>query len=146
MAKKKDKGGRPTDYCEEILLKTREYIDNCEDEDIQKVKQSNEEKGYEMYENKLKVNLPTVAGLAVYLEVSRDTIYEWASKHKEFSDIIKRLRAKQEDRLINSGLSGDYNPTIAKVLLAKHGYKDSSESEVNIKSVSLTELFNGESK
>jgi hypothetical protein len=26
--------------------------------------------------------------------------------------------------LINNGLSGDYNPTIAKVLLSKHGYRE----------------------
>ena len=54
---------------EEILHKTREYIDSCEDEDRQLVKQSNEGKGYEMYENKIKVNLPTIEGLALYLKV-----------------------------------------------------------------------------
>lgn len=119
--------GRPTEYKEDILVKAKEYIDSCEDEETQKVKQSNNNKGYEMYYNKIKVNLPTIEGLAVYLEISRDTIYDWEKKYKEFSDIIERLRAKQANALINNGLSGDYNATIAKVLLTKHGYREGIE-------------------
>ena len=40
------------------------------------------------------------------------------------------LRAKQCVKLLNSGLSGDYNPFIAKALLSKHGYKDGSELDI----------------
>ena len=29
--------------------------------------------------------------------------------------------------LINKGLSGDHNPTIAKVLLTEHGYREGTE-------------------
>ncbi len=29
---------------------------------------------------------------------------------------------------MNNGLSGDYNPTIAKVLLTKHGYREGIEA------------------
>ncbi len=63
----------------------------------------------------------------MYLHVNRDTLYEWEKANKEFSDIMGELRAIQADRLVNKGLSGDYNPTIAKVLLTKHGYRDSQE-------------------
>ena len=144
-------GGRPPEYNEEILIKTREYLDSCEDEMEQVLEMENEEKGYQKYKTKLKVKLPTIEGLAVHLKIHKDTIYEWEKaknedgslKYPEFSDAISELRAKQARELVNKGLSGDYNPTIAKVLLAKHGYKDAQEVDQNIKgSISLTDLFN----
>jgi len=134
--------GRPTSYSEEIIEKANKYIDQSKDTDIQVIKQSNAEKGYEMYENKLKVNIPTIEGLAVYLGVARSTIYEWQKEHKEFSDILEKLLAIQAERLMNNGLSGDYNSTIAKVILTKHGYVDKQESDVNLKGkISLSKLF-----
>lgn len=105
--------GRPTEYNEEILVKAKEYILSCEDEEKQV--------GLQV---KLKVKIPTIEGLALFLKINRDTVYDWEKKYPKFSDIIGELRAKQADRLLNNGLSGDYNPTIAKVLLAKHGYRD----------------------
>ena len=84
-------------------------------------------KGTELYKTKLNVKLPSIEGLARYLGVSRDTLYEWAKEHEEFSDILEIVRAEQADRLINNGLAGDYNPTIAKLLLHKHGYSDKTE-------------------
>lgn len=99
------KKGRPTDYSEEMLSKAQEYIKLCEDTEEQ-------------------VNLPTRGGLAAFLDVSRDTLYEWAKHHPDFSYIMERLGATQEDRLINKGLAGQYNSTIAKVLLTKHGYRE----------------------
>lgn len=120
--------GRPTEYSEEYLNKARAYLDSCKDEEVQKVKQLNSEKGYEMYDNKLKVSIPTKGGLARYLGVNRDTLYDWSQKYGEFSDIMEAIGAEQEDRLINNGLSGDYNPTIAKVLLTKHGYREGIEN------------------
>lgn len=112
---------RPTLYTEEILTKAREYILACKDDEIER----ESKQGQTVY--KLKAKLPTKGGLARYLGVSRDTLYEWSSVHEEFSDIMEELGAEQEDRLINNGLSGDYNPTIAKVLLTKHGYADKQE-------------------
>ena len=138
------KCGRPTDYSEEILIKTREYIDNCEDEDVQKVKQSNEEKGYEMYENKVKVKLPTIEGLARYLGINKTTIYEWCKIHSEFSNYIDELMAKQAERLVNNGLSGDYNSTIAKVLLTKHGYREGIDQTTNDKDLPVP-IYGGQS-
>jgi hypothetical protein len=123
--KGKHPGGRPLTYSKDIIKKAKEYVDKCEDEEYERIR--TEGPASTTYELKLKVNLPTIEGLALYLEVNRDTIYDWERKYKEFSDILGKLRAKQAKCLIDNGLSGDYNPTIAKVLLTKHGYREGSE-------------------
>jgi len=73
------------------------------------------------------VRIPTLEGLAVFLNVSRSTIYEWANKHPEFSDILEQAMARQAQGLIENGLMGIYNATITKLLLTKHGYVDKQE-------------------
>ena len=120
------KCGRPTDYSEEILTKTKEYIDNCNDTD--------EDKEHNI---KYKVNLPTIEGLALYLNINKDTIYEWRKEKPEFSEFIAKLLAKQAERLVNNGLSGDYSHVIAKVLLTKHGYREGIDQTTNDKDLPI---------
>jgi len=122
--------GRPTIYNQEILEKTQEYIDSCKDIDEDK------EAGI-----KAKVKLPSIEGLAYYIKVHKDTIYEWCKEHKEFSDVINDLRAIQADRLLNNGLAGTYNPTIAKVLLTKHGYTEKTETDITSKGEALNPVL-----
>lgn len=99
---------RPTDYSPEIVAKARDYLTNFEGHgDV----------------------VPTIAGLADTLGISRETIYDWSSQEEkaEFSDIVEAIRGKQERVLANKGLKGDFNPTIAKLMLTKHGYSDKQE-------------------
>jgi len=120
--------GRPTDYCDEIVEKARQYVLSAEDEDINQLAGLTK-KGTELFKSRIKVNLPSIEGLSLHLGISRETIYDWESQEskKVFSDIIKQLRAKQGIQLINKGLSGEYNSTICKVLLSKHGYREGIE-------------------
>lgn len=118
--------GRPTDYNSEILSKAWEYVDSCEDT-TEQIVTGQSEKGFTTFGTKVTVKLPSIEGLALYIGVHKDTVYEWEKIHDEFSDVINVLRSKQAERLINNGLSGDYNANIAKLLLSKHGYADKQE-------------------
>lgn len=115
-------GGRPTKYNEQILVDTKAYIDACND-----VKED-KENGIQA-----SVNLPTIEGLAYELKINKDTIYTWRKEQLEFSELISELLAKQAKSLVNNGLSGSYNPTIAKVLLTKHGYREGIDQTTNDK-------------
>ena len=68
--------------------------------------------------------------IGCFLRVNRDTLYAWTETHTEFSDISDDIRAEQANRLISDGLSGDYNSTITKLMLAKHGYSDKTENDI----------------
>ncbi len=122
--------GRPTSYEKSLCEKAMAYIDSCEDTEEQVISGQSEKATF--YQQKIRVNLPTIEGLALYLKTHRDTLYEWEKVHPEFSDILAYLRQKQVVALINKGLSNDYNHTLVKVLLSKHGYTEKQETDMNI--------------
>jgi len=101
-------GGRPSKYNEDTLRLSREYL----------VKYKN-----------LGEKIPSVAGLAVYLGVRRETIWSWGIQDNkpEFSNLLDDLQAEQEKMLLTNGLSGDFNSTITKLVLTKHGYHEKKE-------------------
>lgn len=81
--------------------------------------------------------IPSVAGLACYTGKRRSTIYDYASKNEEFSDILEGILSLQENRLLNGSLAGNLNSTIAKLILTKHGYTDKQELQANVTSQEL---------
>ena len=101
--------GRPTEYSQEVLDKTYDYLNRAWIE--------------------AKDEIQTIAGLALFLKISRDTIYDWSSQEdkKEFSDIVKNILSEQEKTLVNKGLNGKFNASITKLMLTKHGYSDKQE-------------------
>lgn len=110
-------GGRPTVYNDEMLAKASNYLGTCVD-------------SYDEATRTWDVELPSIEGLSLYLDVSRPTIYEWKAKYSEFSDILDKILAEQAKRLLTRGLGGKYNPAIAKLALGKHGYHDKVDSDV----------------
>ena len=76
---------RPTKYSKELLEKAKNYLN--------------------VYET-LQDVVPTVEGLSIYLEISRETLYRWVSEDDkvEFSDTVKEINATQKQVLINKGL------------------------------------------
>lgn len=123
-----DKGGRPSELSKEVLAKCEDYLRQAQD-------------SFDTQTNKPVVNLPSLEGLALYLGVSRKTLYNWKEYgekedatdiQKQFLYIFERLLASQSNRLLNNGLSGVYNPTITKLLLSKHGYVEKQEVDQNL--------------
>jgi len=104
-------GGRPTDYTPEIVQKARDYVDGEWKE--------------------LSHKIPSVARLAIHLNLNRSTIYDWSSQEekKEFSNILDDLLAIQEFTLVDNGLDGSFNPSIAKLVLGKHGYHEKQDHQ-----------------
>lgn len=117
----KHAGGRPTKYNPTIINPLiEEYLNSCSSENAK---------------------LPTVEGLALKLNVNRDSLYEWATKYPEFSDTIKKVGTMQQEILIQAGFFGgrEVNGSMGIFLLkALHGLKDNSNSvnvQVNVQPI-----------
>lgn len=132
--------GRPTKYREEMCFKVHDYLEENKDVTFQVLVMENEEKGYQKYENRTKVYLPTIEGFARYLGINKDTLYEWKDKYPLFSDSLDLILEEQQRRLINQGLDGTYNSTIAKLILSSnHGMSDRVANEHSISANRLNE-------
>ena len=101
---------RPTKYRQEIVEKAQHYLDN-----------------YGEYGHKI----PSTAGLALVLGLSRETLRLWSKDEdkKEFMGILEAINQKQECVLLDNGLDGTFNSTITKLVLGKHGYHDRPQQE-----------------
>ncbi|HEY9814982.1 MAG TPA: terminase small subunit [Candidatus Obscuribacterales bacterium] len=102
--------GRPTDYNEEVQAKADEYVGGgyIECGDV----------------------VPSIAGLACELHKRRTLLYAWADKHPAFKDTLETIQEVQERKLLSGSLSGQHNATIAKLMLANHGYSDKQSQEI----------------
>lgn len=103
--------GRPTKSTDELIQSAWDYVDG----------------GWEAVGDKV----PSVAGLACEIGVSRETCYAWAKENQnQFSDILNAIAKTQERELLNNGLIGKFNPPITKMMLSKHGYSDKVEQDL----------------
>jgi len=102
---------RPTTWSKELEEKAWEYING----------------GWQDAGDKV----PMVVGLCSYIERSKAIIYDWATQpDKQFSDIVKAIGEKQEEVLFNKSLIGEYNSTMSKLMLTKHGYSDKVDTDL----------------
>ena len=125
-------------YKEEYCDKVDEYLKDQVDKEVKIVKQENEEKGYKMYAGKLKVQLPTLEGFARFIDVSHKTLLKWERNNIPFGKALSKIRTEQKGRLINMGLSGDYNSTIAKLILsANHGMREGTDITSDNKPIAI---------
>ena len=103
------KRGRPTEYDPEYCQKVDEYLKTT---------------------GKEQMHLPKIESFAIYLGHHKDTLYEWAKLHPDFSDALKKILVRQAEQLIDDGIYGgkEVNATIVKLLLQNnHGMKEKSD-------------------
>jgi len=81
--------------------------------------------------------LPTIDGLALYIKIHRDTVYQWEKEDPDWADFLDELRATQAEKLIQNGLMGRYNAPMSKMLLSKHGYVEQSSVDHTTKGKQL---------
>lgn len=119
--------GRPTKYTPDHLIKVDEYLAICNDEYTRElVKNSDGKESVKLQ----KVNIPSHEGFASYLNVNTSSLYEWAKENEAFSKALDKIKEKQKERLLAKGLSGEYNPVIAKLILsANHGMYEKTQVE-----------------
>ncbi len=133
--------GRPEEFKEEYIEKAEKYLKACKDREAKFHKTSGVRS--DTYERLIKVKLPTIEGFAEYIGVSRKSLYNWEKTYPLFASALERIRTAQLTRLINKGLSGDYNPIIAKLILSSnHGMKDRVDETSDDKPINNT--FNDE--
>ncbi len=119
--------GRPTKYIPTIIHpKINEYLSTCGREQTQ---------------------LPTIEGLAIYLNVNTSTIFQWNKTYPDFSKYLKKIADSQKEQLINDGMYGgkEVNASMAIFLLkAIHGLKD-GDGTTNVQ-VNITPIIDMEAK
>lgn len=109
--------GRPTKVTPELIQQAWDYV------------KTTGEFSYQL--------VPTIEGLSIAMNISRETIYAWEKDdvNAEFSDIVKKLRSLQAEKLLQNALLGRYNPMIAKLMLSKHGYVEKTETDTKVEMV-----------
>lgn len=142
------KMGRPTEYSPDFIDKVDEYLASCQDKIVQVVVECETEidedsedgpvpgKTTTLGEKKQQVNLPTIEGFALFIGVSRRSVFEWAAltddqgvlRYPDFAHSLEKINTEQQKRLLNKGLSGEYNSTIAKLVLsANHNMREKAD-------------------
>ena len=108
---------------EELQEKVDQYFIHCEES----------RRIYELKNGDIKVRqcFPTMTGLAVWLNVSRDTLYSYINQEqkedndavvtKRLSDTLSHARNRIADELLQASMAGDADSRIAGMLLTAMG-------------------------
>lgn len=110
-------GGRPTKYNPLFVNEVEEYLKTT---------------------GKEQMHLPKIESFAIWLDVNKSTLYEWAKLYPEFSDALDKIMKKQAEQLIDDGIYGgkEVNSTIVKLLLQNnHGMKERQDVTTNDKDI-----------
>jgi hypothetical protein len=120
-------GGRPTKYKKTFPKMILEYLKECTEEYQQLIRSTSTERFGEStsYDNILRIKLPKFSDICILLDVSKESLKSWSHIYPEFSLALRKVLMTQESMLLDGGVSGRYNSTIAKLILSSnHGYAD----------------------
>ncbi len=135
--------GQPTLFGEHLLPEIEDYLkpyaDYAEDLDNEMAPSG----------------IPTLAGVALRLNIGKSTLSSWRKLRpvdgdpvltcenvSQFLQLIDSLEFLQEVYTAHRGLTGGYNPTIAKLVMARHGYADKVDNISSDGSMSPKRDFN----
>ncbi len=108
----KHAGGRPTLYKPQVIEEINEYLKEAIPQNMK---------------------IPTIEGIALRLGITRETVYEWAKVHPEFSYTLGKLKMMQKEALIETGIFGgkEINQTIVALLLkVNHDMIETTRTEL----------------
>ena len=128
------------------VIKSPEWLEEKIAEYFQKCDDSKEEIILKSNDKRIRQELPSMVGLAVYLGVSKASLYEYldgkydsddsdadngnADKYTEqYSDILARARDRIELETLNAASNGDTDSRITLARLAKFGYSTKIEQD-----------------
>ena len=104
--------GRPSEYDPSYCDKVDEYLENASRENM---------------------HLPKVESFAIYLGVTKKTLYNWSKEHEEFLHALDKIMTIQAERLIDDGIYGgkEVNATIVKLLLMNnHDMREKNDTDI----------------
>lgn len=145
--KQKNKGGRPSKYLSKYATDAfvDEYFAVCKrDTGIETITGTAPDGTTVVLGTKKRLRLPSVEDLSIYLNVSRDSLYEWGRVKPGFSDTLHKIEVKQKAILFEGGVLGEFNPMITKLILSNnHKMSDKLDSKTTIedKNGVLRQLF-----
>ncbi len=129
-------GGRPTKYKPEFIRLVDEYLKKTVD-------------SVEVFAGggqRIKVNLPSIEGFSQFLDVDKAQIYDWEKLNPQFNHALNKIRREQWRRLIDNGLAGTYNATIAKLILScNHGMRE-NDNNVNVAIINKIDVTEKETR
>jgi hypothetical protein len=118
-------GGRPSEKPDNLPELVDQYLNECVDDFKGQVKS---------------VKLPTISGFALKIGFNESTMYEWEKRDEQFSKSLSKIKEEQKNRLLNQGLSGNYNSTIAKLVLsANHGISENQKIDLKTETTDLSD-------
>ena len=69
--------------------------------------------------------IPSLPGLAEFLGSTTEEVSEWDDP--AYLRQLCALQDKQQQIILNKGLTGSFNSTVVKLVLAKHGFSERTE-------------------
>lgn len=130
-------------YKEEYIAEVDKYLELCKDGYEKVLIRPSEEELNLGLKNTIvdvrtvqKVKLPSLEGFAKHLGVVVDTLKNWAESNPPFLGALDRIMQEQKERLTSEGLSGNYSPLIAKLILsANHGMRERKDMTTDDKPI-----------